>query len=100
MQWADKLDFLAAIEEQRGYTPQALLDRPELDTTERWFMRAFATLSRSRPTGMDACPIPLPHMQSYIETLDSVVEPSEFVEVIQAMDLVWLDRAEKRGGGA
>ncbi|MCG7598885.1 hypothetical protein MHM84_03740 [Halomonas sp. McH1-25] len=96
MQWADKIDFLLAIEEQRGYAPQALLDRPELDLTERWYMQAFSALSPSRQSGMGVGGIPVSEIKAYAEFVDIVTEPDEFLAVIRAMDAVWLEEQAKR----
>lgn len=96
MQWADKIDFLMAIEEKRGYAPQALLDRPELDMTERWYMQAFATLSPSRQSGMGVGGIPLSEVRAYLDLFDTPVEVDEFVAVIRAMDACWLEEQAKR----
>ncbi|GAB2786674.1 hypothetical protein GCM10027040_10930 [Halomonas shantousis] len=73
-------------------------DMANLDETELWFLKAFATLSKTRSTDPQPYPIPFGDIQSYLEAQELPVEADEFVDTIQAMDAVWLkEQAEHKG---
>ncbi|MHB0775139.1 hypothetical protein [Halomonas sp. WWR20] len=73
-------------------------DMSGLDETERWYLKAFATLSKTRATDPLPYPIPFDDIQSYLEALELPVEADVFIDMIQAMDGAWLEEQAKRKG--
>ncbi|MEC9483181.1 MAG: hypothetical protein UMU75_07615 [Halomonas sp.] len=62
-----------------------------LGETERWYIKAFASLSRTRATEPHLEPISAEEMTAYMEAQTLPVEPDEFMDVIHALDRAWLD---------
>jgi hypothetical protein len=62
-----------------------------LDETGRWYLKAFAALSKTRAAGLHPEPISLEEITAYMEVQELSAAPDAFIEVIQAMDRTWLD---------
>jgi hypothetical protein len=90
LKWSgDKGEFLRSIAEN-GSTPQALFDRPKVGLELQPYIDAFLVLSSSRQIGFGGPqPISMESLVTYHQ-MQPVFEFNEYLQVIQAMDGVFL----------
>lgn len=70
---------------------------PEMDERCLFWLDVFDMLSPSRATGYNgAGPVPLTEMHALAQMLPLPCEPDEFISVMRAMDVIFLEYAHKR----
>ena len=67
-------------------------DAPSADADTAWFVQAFSRLNRSRGGGMGPGPVALSEMCAYWREVGAIGPLDEFIDVIQALDGMWLER--------
>lgn len=112
MEWGDKIPTLLRAQKQFGKTPQALLDMPDLPPYYEELVSHFRVLSNSRsyfseliPTkagGMMGIrrpnPIDISTILRYNQDIYGLLPPEDFLEIIQMLDLMYLNRAYSQKG--
>ena len=97
---------------ERGETPQALLDKPELPWYYEDFIEHFAVLSFSRSSRPEVQvtseggklytsapqPIDIPSIIQYNEAVVKMDSCAEFISIIQCLDSVFLTHRNKPRG--
>lgn len=98
--WGPKIDTLKAVEQNTGVTPQALLNRPELQKHLRFYWDLFFELSEEREESFAGNDRPitltgfLPYCTLYGWTRQ---EAQDIWEYVRMLDRIWLRlRAERR----
>ena len=75
---------------KQGKDIPALNDEPEIDVVTGWYLQAFSRLRKSCTNER----ISLSEIESYINLFGSVGSRSEFVDLIQDMDIVFTEHAK------
>jgi len=78
--------------QRTGKVPKAIQNKPKPGRRERWLLNAFATLSSTRN---GSSPIKISEMLAYSKLLGIILDPEEFVEIIQAMDSEFMKTINK-----
>lgn len=85
------------MEERTGKTPKPLLEIPEMDSFDSWYIKAFNMLSDSRVIGeRGAGHIPLSEITDYSNHFDLIDDLEMFVTVIRRMDNEYVKSTNKK----
>lgn len=97
MDWADKEDWLLEVSQANNFVPSAIRNKPELTENLNFIWYSFQVLSGSRQSGYGILQaITLNEIKSYIELYEIEYDTEIFVELIQYMDSVFLQKVNKK----
>lgn len=96
MEWGPREEFLIGISGSEPAAP--LLEKPELDDTERYYWLVFHDLNASRPTGFGAGPVPISEILAYCElySISDTNERSDLVYIMAEMDSEFMEHCSKK----
>ena len=109
-EWGGRLSILLKVQERTGRTPDALRDMPSLPFYYEEILQHFYVLSRSRsyfaeivPTktgGMYTVrrpnPIAISTIIDYNHNIAKILKDSDFLDIIQSLDLLFMTNAYKK----
>lgn len=103
MTWGPRKDYLERVQEDMGFTPPALLARPEQHELGGDLYEAFNTLSSSRQYGMNGpLPVSIGEMMLWCwgMGIDNVDERAAFIRTMQKLDKTYLAEVARQSDTA
>jgi len=86
--------FYEQMDAKGKVTP--LSERPIHNLTNTWYLKVFTVLSNSRSGGMNGeNPLQISEMNSYMDRFPLISTAEEFVEVMQALDMIYINHRNK-----
>jgi hypothetical protein len=94
LQWGPQITFLESLAEEAGFTPRALLDRPQLEPNNADLLVSFFDLSAQRGMGEVPQPIQYSEVLAYCE-LEGIYG-SEYraylLSAVKALDAIFMEK--------